>query len=71
MILKEGELIDEKLIEIHIGISKDFNIFELIKALGKKDDQNKLKIATKDCYSADQYMTKLAETSTNIDAKAE
>ena len=45
MILKEGEIIDEKLIETHIGISKDFNIFELIKALGKKDGAQSFKIA--------------------------
>ena len=45
MILKEGEIIDEKLIETHIGISKDFNIFELIKALGKKDGSQSFKIA--------------------------
>lgn len=45
MILKEGEIIDEKIIETHIGISKDFNIFELIKALGKKDEANAFKIA--------------------------
>ena len=33
--------------------------------------QSRLKVATKDCYRADEYMTKLAETSTNIDAKGE
>ena len=33
MILKEGEILDEKTIETHIGISKEFNVFELIKAL--------------------------------------
>lgn len=45
MILKEGEMVDEKTIETHIGISKDFNVFELIKALGKKDEANAFKIA--------------------------
>ena len=45
MILKEGEIIDEKIIETHIGISKDFNVFELIKALGKKDEATALRIA--------------------------
>ena len=45
MILKEGELLDEKIIETNIGISKDFNVFELIKALGKKDEINAFKIA--------------------------
>jgi DNA polymerase-3 subunit delta len=45
MILKDGEILDEKIIETHIGISKDFNVFELIKALGKKDEANAFKIA--------------------------
>lgn len=45
MILKEGEVLDEKIIETNIGISKDFNVFELIKALGKKDEVNAFKIA--------------------------
>ena len=45
IILKEGEVLDEKLIETHIGISKDFNVFELIKALGKKDGENAFRIA--------------------------
>lgn len=45
MILKEGEILDEKTIETNIGISKDFNVFELIKALGKKDEINAFKIA--------------------------
>ena len=45
IILKEGEILDEKIIETNIGISKDFNVFELIKALGKKDEANAFKIA--------------------------
>ena len=45
IILKEGEVLDEKIIETNIGISKDFNVFELIKALGKKDEANAFKIA--------------------------
>ncbi len=45
MILKEGDLVDEKAIETHIGISKEFNVFELIKALGKKDEANSFRIA--------------------------
>ena len=45
MILKEGEILDEKIIETNIGISKDFNVFELIKALGKKDEINAFKIS--------------------------
>lgn len=45
MILKDGEVLDEKMVEIHIGISKEFNVFELQKALGKKDANQAFKIA--------------------------
>ncbi len=45
MILKEGEILDEKLVETHIGISKDFNVFELQKALGQKNTEKAMKIA--------------------------
>ncbi|KAF5275116.1 hypothetical protein FQR65_LT16796 [Abscondita terminalis] len=33
LILKPGEELDGKLVELHIGISKDYNVFELQKAL--------------------------------------
>ena len=39
------------------------------KEIGKTDDHAKLQAATKDCYNADEYMTKLAETSANANAK--
>lgn len=45
LILKEGEILDEKLVETHIGISKDFNVFELQKALGLKNTEKAIKIA--------------------------
>jgi DNA polymerase-3 subunit delta len=35
--IKEGEEVTENLIEKYVGISKEFNVFELQKALGKKD----------------------------------
>jgi len=35
--LKPGQVIDENIIEENIGISKDFNIFELQKAMGEGD----------------------------------
>lgn len=35
--LKSGETIDAKIIEQNIGISKDYNVFELNNALGSKD----------------------------------
>jgi len=37
IVLKDGATLDGKIIEEHIGISKDFNIFELQKALATKD----------------------------------
>ena len=37
LVVKKEEQITTKLIEYHIGISKDYNVFELQNALGKKD----------------------------------
>ena len=37
LVIKEGESITTKLIEEHIGISKDYNVFELQNALGEKN----------------------------------
>lgn len=45
MVMKEGQELDEKLVETHIGISKDFNVFELQKALGNKNQAAALRIA--------------------------
>ncbi len=45
LVLKQGEMLDGKLVETHIGISKEFNVFELQKALGKKDANTAFKIA--------------------------
>jgi DNA polymerase III subunit delta len=45
IILKDSEILDEKLVELHIGISKDFNVFELQKALGQKNAEKAMKIA--------------------------
>lgn len=44
LVLKEDEILDEKLVERHIGISKEFNVFELQKALGQKDASKAMKI---------------------------
>lgn len=54
IIIKEGEILDEKLVELHIGISKDYNVFELIKALGSNNSNQAVKIA--------HYMGKNAKT---------
>lgn len=45
IILKENEVLDEKLVELHIGISKDYNVFELIKALSQKNIEKSSRIA--------------------------
>lgn len=37
LVVKKDEQITTKLIEYHIGISKDYNVFELQNALGKKE----------------------------------
>ena len=45
LVLKDGEVLDGKLVETHIGISKEFNVFELQKALGTKNANAAFKIA--------------------------
>ncbi|WP_326983330.1 DNA polymerase III subunit delta [Chryseobacterium sp. MYb264] len=45
IILKPGEVLDGKIIEDHIGISKEYNVFELQKALGTKNANAAFKIA--------------------------
>lgn len=42
--LKEDDVLDEKLVEKHIGISKEYNIFELQKALTEKNADKAFKI---------------------------
>ena len=45
IVLPEGTEISPDHIETHIGISKDFNVFELQRALGSKDLQRSQRIA--------------------------
>ena len=45
IILKGDDILDEKLIEMHIGISKDFNVFELIKSLAQRDAARAMRVA--------------------------
>lgn len=45
LVLKPQEMLDGKLVEMHIGISKEFNVFELQKALGRKDADQAFRIA--------------------------
>lgn len=55
----------------HYGIAGFGTAAAYAAALGHKDDQKKLKAATKDIYSADEFMTQLAESSVNVTAEAE
>ena len=55
----------------HYGIAGFGTAAAFAKALGLKDDHKKLGAATKDIYGGDEYMTKLAETTINIDAEDE
>lgn len=45
LILKEGEVLNGDLVETHIGVSKEFNVFELKKALNFKEADKALRIA--------------------------
>lgn len=45
IILKDGEVLDEKLVERYIGISKEYNVFELQNAIALKDVTKAFKIA--------------------------
>ena len=44
LILNENEVLDEKIVEKHIGISKEYNVFELQNAIGQKDANKAMKI---------------------------
>lgn len=45
IILPHGSIISPKIIEDNIGISKDYNVFELRKAIGERDELKAYKIA--------------------------
>lgn len=45
MLLPENQILDDKLVEKHIGISKEFNVFELQEALGQKNAAKAMRIA--------------------------
>lgn len=55
----------------HYGIAGFGTAASFAGTLGLKDAQKKLNALTKETYGGDQYMTKLAETTVNIDAKDE
>lgn len=53
----------------HYGIAGFGTTASYAKTLGLKDAVKKLTQATKEIYGSDEYSTKLAETTVNIDAK--
>ena len=53
----------------HYGIAGFGTAASYAKTLGLKDDAKKLADATAEIYGGDEYATKLAETTVNIDAK--
>ena len=55
----------------HYGIAGFGTAASYAGSLKLKNAEKKLKQATKDIYGGDEYMTKLAETTVNIDAKDE
>ena len=71
---KKGPVLDVLIIAqyqrmTHYGIAGFGTAAAYAKALGLKDDEKKLKVATKEIYGGDEYMTKLAETSVNLQAE--
>jgi ferritin-like metal-binding protein YciE len=55
----------------HYGIAGFGTAAAYAKTLGLKDDNRKLREATKEIYGGDEYMNRLAETTVNIEAKEE
>ena len=71
---EKGALLDVLIIAqyqrmTHYGVAGFGTAAAYAKALGLKDDAKKLKDATKEIYGGDEYMTKLAETSVNLQAE--
>ena len=70
---KKGALLDVVIIAqyqrmTHYGIAGFGTAAAYAKALGLKDDDKKLRDATKEIYNGDEYMNKLAETTVNLQA---
>ena len=71
---KKGPLLDTLIIAqyqrmTHYGIAGFGTAAAYAKALGLAEDEKKLTEATKEIYGGDEYMTKLAETSVNLQAE--
>jgi ferritin-like metal-binding protein YciE len=72
---KKGPLLDVMIVAqyqrmTHYGIAGFGTAAAYAKALGLKEDNKKLREATKEIYGGDEYMTKLAETSVNLQAES-
>jgi ferritin-like metal-binding protein YciE len=70
----KGPLLDVMIIAqyqrmTHYGIAGFGTAAAYAEALGLKADTKKLKDATKDIYGGDEYMTKLAESTVNLQAE--
>jgi len=73
---KKGPVLDAVIIAqyqrmTHYGIAGFGTAASYAGTLGLKDAVKALKQATKEIYGGDEYMTKLAETTVNIDAEDE
>jgi len=71
---KRGPLLDVLIIAqyqrmTHYGIAGFGTAAAYAEALDLKDDAKKLNDATKEIYGGDEFMTKLAETSVNLQAE--
>ena len=71
---KKGPLLDVLIIAqyqrmTHYGIAGFGTAAAYAKALGLADDNKKLREATKEIYGGDEYMTKLAEATVNLQAE--
>ena len=71
---KKGPLLDVLIIAqyqrmTHYGIAGFGTAAAYAKALGLEGDERKLEEATKEIYGGDEFMTKLAETSVNLQAE--
>ncbi|MBD8680070.1 YciE/YciF ferroxidase family protein [Sphingomonas sp. CFBP 13720] len=71
---EKGPLLDVLIIAqyqrmTHYGIAGFGTAAAYAEALGLRDDARKLNEATKEIYGGDEFMTKLAETSVNLQAE--
>ena len=73
---KKGPVLDVVIIAqyqrmTHYGIAGFGTASAFAKALGQKEDHAKLSAAVKEIYQGDEYSSKLAETTVNLQAKDE